>query len=61
MQLCPDMENTEPAFLKAFDNALERIHEVQTESMFTAVKAKAAMLLPWQRLISDAGDVAICS
>lgn len=28
MQLCPDMENTEPAFLKAFDNALERIHEV---------------------------------
>ena len=28
MQLCPDMESAEPGFLKAFDDALERIHKV---------------------------------
>ncbi len=28
MRLCPDMEKSEPGFLKAFDNAVEKIHKV---------------------------------
>jgi hypothetical protein len=41
MQLCPDMESTEPGFLKAFDYALERIYKVADKVYVHGGKGKS--------------------
>ena len=39
-KLCPNLENTEPGFLKAFDDALKRIHKVADKVYVHGGKAK---------------------
>ncbi len=41
-QLCPGMESTETGFLKAFDSALNRIHEAANKAYVKGGKAKGS-------------------
>ena len=38
--LCPNLENTEPGFLKVFDDALKRIHKVANKVYVDGGKGK---------------------
>ena len=41
-QQCPEMENTEQGFLKAFDTALDQIHEVADKIYIQGGKGKGS-------------------